>query len=113
MSEIIGGSGRRIPHPRGWPALLDRMVSFAVEPGDRPDQTRTKRLFTAAMWGSILTSSISVYQFYVFDAPWAAAAVCAPIFAAAIALIAMAADRRTFSAVMHVVCAGPFSPRPR
>ncbi len=106
MSDIIGGSGRRIPHPRGWPALLDRMISFAVEADDRPDQIRTKRLFTAAMWGSMLTSSVSVYQFYVFSAPWAAAAVFAPVLAAAFALIAMAADSRTFPAVMHIVCAG-------
>lgn len=106
MSDISGSGGRRIPHQRSWPALLDRMISFAVEPGDRPDQTRTKRLFTAAMWGSILTSTISVYQFYAFGAPWAAAAVGAPIVAAIVALVAMAADRSTFPAVMHVVCAG-------
>jgi adenylate cyclase len=106
MSETIGGGGRRTPHPRGWPALLDRMVSFAVEPGERPDLTRTKRLFTAAMWGSIVTSSISAYQFYAVGAPWAAAAVCAPVLAAVIALIAMASDSRAFPAVMHVVCAG-------
>lgn len=106
MSDIIGGGGRRVPYSRRWPALLVRMISFAVEPDDRPDRTRTKRLFTAAMWGSILTSTLSVYQFYAFDAPWAAAAVGAPILAAVIALVAMAADSRTFPAVMHVVCAG-------
>lgn len=87
-------------------ALLDRMISFAVEPEDRPDRIRTKRLFTAAMWGSMLTSSISVYQFLAFDAPWAAAAVSAPILAAVIALAAMAVDSRAFPAVMHIVCAG-------
>ena len=35
-SDVIGGS-RRIPRPSGWPALLERMVSFAVEPDEGPD----------------------------------------------------------------------------
>jgi guanylate cyclase len=106
MSDIIGGGGRRIPHPRRWPAMLERMISFAVEPGDRPDRTRTKRLFTAAMWASIVTSSVSVFQFYLFEAPWAAVAVSVPIVSAVVALIAMRVDKGTFPAVMHVVAAG-------
>jgi guanylate cyclase len=106
MSDIIGGSGRRTPPAVDRPAMLNRMISFAVEPGDRPDRIRTKRLFTAAMWGSIFTSSVSVYQFYIFDAPWAAAAVSTPILSAVIALIAMAVEKGTFPAVMHVVAAG-------
>lgn len=106
MSDITVNGGRWSPRRRRWPAVLDRMVSFAVEPGDRPDTTRTKRLFTAAMWASILTSSVSVFQFYLFDAPWAAVAVSIPIVSSVIALIAMRVDRGTFPAVMHVVAAG-------
>ncbi|HEX6285931.1 MAG TPA: hypothetical protein VFZ80_00465, partial [Acidimicrobiia bacterium] len=71
---------------RRWPRFLRRIVDFAVLPGDRPDLVRTKRLFTAAMWVSIGTSLLSVYQLYVADVPWAAAAVSAAIVAAVISL---------------------------
>lgn len=79
------------------------MVDFAVLPEDRPDLVRTKRLFTAAMWVSIGTSSLSVYQLYVADVPWAAVAVSTPIVAAVISLVAMRVDPSNFPGVMHLI----------
>ena len=104
MSKSSGGAGP-LDYPRRWPAVLDRLVSFPVLPGDRPDVIRTKRLFTAAMWASIVTSTVSVYQLFASDAPLAGLAVSIPILGAAIALIAMRVEPRNFPGVMHVVAA--------
>jgi len=81
------------------------MVDFVVLPDDRPDLVRTKRLFTAAMWASIVTSTLSVYQLWVAEVPWAAVAVSIPILAAVISLVAMRIDPSAFPGVMHVVAA--------
>jgi adenylate cyclase len=81
------------------------MVDFVVLPDDRPDIVRTKRLFTAAMWASIVTSTLSVYQLWVAEVPWAAVAVSVPILAAVVSLVAMRIDPSTFPGVMHVVAA--------
>lgn len=105
MSEIAdvavdhGGSRR-------WPAWAERMVSVAVVADDRPDRAQAKRIFTAAMWGSILTTSISFAQMIVIDAPWAAAAMAAPIAAAAISLFALWRRPGAFPGVMHLVSGG-------
>lgn len=99
----------RYEQTRRLPALIERVVSLPVLPGDRPDQIRTKRLFTAAIWGSLVTSAISVYQFYLFDAPWAAAAVGLPILAAGLTLVAMWLRPSTFPAVMHLIAFGSMS----
>lgn len=98
-------SGRHQPDTtaRSW---LDRVLSIAVLPTDRPDTIRTKRLFTGAMWASIITSSISVYQYYLIDAPWAMAALTLPVFTAAISLLLMWRRPSTFPGVMHLVAAG-------
>jgi adenylate cyclase len=105
MSESERGPGL-LDRPGRWPVLLERMVALAVLPGDRPDLVRTKRLFAAAMWASLVTSFVSAYQLYAFDAPWAAVAVCVPIVTATIALVAMWAQPNTYPAVMHVVALG-------
>jgi guanylate cyclase len=82
------------------------MVDIAVLPDDPPDLVTVKRLFTAAMWASLITTAISVYQLYVNDAPWAAAAVSVPIFTATVSLLAMRVTPRAYPGVMHVVAAG-------
>lgn len=82
------------------------MTDLAVLPGDRADLVKTKRLFTVAMWASLATSSISVYQLYLFEAPWAAVAVCIPIVTGVIALASMWLRPTTYPAVMHVVAFG-------
>ncbi len=105
MRSELPGEDRQAASLRGWPAFVRRMVDFAVLPEDPPDQVRTKRLFTAAMWGSIVTSTLSVYQLYVADVPWAAVAVTVPILAAIAALISMKADPSTFPGVMHLIAA--------
>lgn len=92
--------------PRRWPAWVERMTDFAVLPGDRTDLVKTKRLFAVAMWASLATSSLSVYQLYLFDAPWAAVSVCIPIVTGVIALVSMWLHPTTYPAVMHVVAFG-------
>ena len=104
MSDSPNDPGARDDRRR-WPLWIDRMVSLAVVPGDRPDRAQTKRIFTAAMWGSMLTSTVSVYQMFLFDAPWAAVALMAPILAAAIALFAIWRRPAAFPGVMHLVSA--------
>lgn len=89
-----------------WPTLLARMLDLAVLPGDRPDLVRTKRLFTATMWASLVTTAVSVYQLYAIGARWPALAVSFPFVTAVVALVAMAARPFTYPAVMHVVAAG-------
>ncbi len=104
MTEI--STRKPFNRPGGLPELANRMISLAVLPGDRPDLIRTKRLFTAAMWASIVTSVVSVYQLFVFDAPWAAAAVGIAIVAAVITLVLLWLRPTTFPAVMHIVVLG-------
>jgi adenylate cyclase len=82
------------------------MISYSVRPGDRPELIQTKRLFTAAVWVSLATSLLSVYQLWTFDARWAALAVSLPLFTAVIALTAMWVNSRSFPGVMHVVALG-------
>ena len=90
---------------RGRVPFIDRMVSIALLPDDRPEQVRAKKLFTAALWAANITSLVSVYQMVVFDAPWAAWALTLPIIGAVASLVAMWIEPRTFPAVMHVVAA--------
>ena len=105
MSEVSPGPGQLEQDSR-WPAFLERMVDIAVLPGDPPALVTVKRLFTAAMWGSLVTTTISVYQLYLNDAPWAAAAVSVPVVTAITSLLAMWLTPRAYPAVMHVVAAG-------
>lgn len=105
MSELPGRD-TAVRYPRRWPAFAGRMVDFAVLPGDPPDLVRTKRLFTAAMWASLVTSTFSVYQLYTAEVPWAAVAVSVPILTAIVSLVAMRVDPNTYPGVMHVVAAG-------
>jgi adenylate cyclase len=93
-------------YPRNWPSLLNRMVSLAVVPGDAPDTIRTKRLFTTAMWASLLTSVSSISLLIRDDAPLAAAATAIPFLTAAISLVAMWRDPSTYPGVMHLVAGG-------
>jgi len=95
---------RPTDHPRWW--LVGRMIDLAVLPEDRTDVVRTKRLFTAAIWVSIVTSGLSVYQLAVFGAPWASAAVAVPIVTAVLALLWMWRRPSTYPGVMHLVAAG-------
>lgn len=104
MSYITGGTGP-LERPRRWPGFVDRFVGFAILPGDTADLVRAKRLFTAAMWASIATSSISVYQMYSYDAPWASLALCVPIVAAGLVLLAMWWRATTYPGVMHLIAA--------
>jgi adenylate cyclase len=105
MSEVNTGPGP-IEQRSRWPAFLERIVDIAVLPGDRPDLVTLKRLFTAAMWASMITTSISVYQLILYDAPWAAASVSVPIVTAAVSLTAMWISPRTYPGVMHVAALG-------
>ena len=91
----------------GAPATREtnRFLDLAVLPDDRPEQARTKRLFTAALWASIFTSLVSVYQMFVFEAPWAAVVLTLPIAAAVISLVAIWIQPATFPAVMHLIAA--------
>lgn len=98
-------SGRHDPDTTARP-WLDRVLSIAVLPTDRPDTVRTKRLFTGALWASITTTTISVYQYYLIDAPWAMVALTLPIVTAAVALFLTWRRPSTFPAVMHLVAAG-------
>lgn len=98
-------SGRHDPDTTARP-WLDRVLSIAVLPTDRPDTVRTKRLFTGALWASITTTTISVYQYYLIDAPWAMVALTLPIITAAVALFLTWRRPSTFPAVMHLVAAG-------
>ncbi len=100
----VGARGLR--YPGNWPAVLNRMVSLAVVPGDGPDAIRTKRLFTTAMWASLVTSVSSVALLIRDDAPWAAAATAIPFLIAAISLTAMWRDPATYPGVMHLVAGG-------
>lgn len=93
-------------YPRNWPSQLNRMVSLAVVPGDAPDAIRTKRLFTTAMWASLLTSVSSISLLVRDDAPLAAAATAIPFLTAAISLVAMWRDQSTYPGVMHLVAGG-------
>lgn len=93
-------------HPRNWPSFLNRLVSLAVVPGDPPDAIRTKRLFTTAMWASLLTSISSITLLMRDDAPLAAAATGIPFLTAAISLIAMWRDPASYPGVMHLVAGG-------
>lgn len=88
-----------------WPAFVERLTDLAVLPGDRPDLIKTKRLFTVALWASLLTGTVSVFQLSNADAPWAAAAVSATILAAVISLTLMKTRPTTYPAVMHLVAA--------
>jgi adenylate cyclase len=54
----------------------------------------------------LVTTTVSVYQLYIFDARWAAVAVSIPVFTALAALIAMSITPGAYPAVMHVVAAG-------
>ncbi len=98
-------SGRHDPDTTARP-WLDRVLSIAVLPTDRPDTVRTKRLFTGALWASITTTTISVYQYYLIDAPWAMVALTLPIITATVALFLTWRRPSTFPAVMHLVAAG-------
>ena len=93
-------------YPRNWPLLLNRLVSLAVVPGDPPDAIRTKRLFTTAMWASLLTSISSITLLIRDDAPLAAAATAIPFLTAAISLVSMWHNPGTYPGVMHLVAAG-------
>jgi hypothetical protein len=93
-------------YPGNWPSLLNRMVSLAVVPGDAPDTIRTKRLFTTAMWASLLTAVSSISLLLRDDAPLAAAATAIPLLTAAISLVAMWRDPSTYPGVMHLVAGG-------
>lgn len=93
-------------YPRKWPSALNRLVSLAVVPGDAPDTIRTKRLFTTAMWASLLTSVSSISLLVRDDAPLAAAASALPFLTAAISLVAMWRDPGTYPGVMHLVAGG-------
>lgn len=86
--------------------LFDRLISIAALPGDRPEVVRIKRIFTAALWASIVTSLVSLYQMLAIEAPWAAWAMVIPIISAIISLAAMWFRPSTFPAVMHIIAAG-------
>lgn len=81
-------------------------MSLAVVPGDTPDTIRTKRLFTTAMWASLVTSAGSILLMVQNDAPWAALTVSIPLVTAALSLVAMWREPSTYPAVMHLVAAG-------
>ncbi len=89
-----------------WPLALRRLVDIAVLPDDRPDVVATKRLFTAALWLSLVTSAFSIYQFYALDAPVAAAVVGIPVLPTIISLVAMRMRPTTYPGVMHLVALG-------
>lgn len=82
------------------------MMSIAVVTGDRPNTIRTKRLFTTAMWASVITSIGSVVLLSQNDAPWAAAATAIPLITAIVSLIAMWVTPSAYPGVMHLVVGG-------
>jgi adenylate cyclase len=93
-------------HPRRWPFFLDRIVSFAVVPGDSADTIRTKRIFTAALWAALPASISSSWVLLGYEARWAALAVTVPFVTAAISLIAMRVNPSAYPGIMHLVAAG-------
>jgi adenylate cyclase len=95
--QVAGERFRRLP------SLVDRLVSFAVIPGDRPDLVRIKRLFTAALWVSLATSSATAYQLNASGARWAAVALCLPLSASVTTLALMGVRPATYPSVMHLV----------
>lgn len=97
---------RALRYPKHWPALIDQLVTVAVVPGDRPDTIRTKRLFTTAMWASVITSIVSILLLNQNDAPWAAAATAIPMLTAVISLVAMWITPSSYPGVMHLVVGG-------
>lgn len=92
--------------PARWPAFLRRLVDIAVLPEDRADLVNIKRLFTGALWVSLVTSAISIYQLAALGSPAGALVVSLPACAGIAALVAMWWRPSTYPGVMHLIAAG-------
>ena len=102
--ELDAGQEQLHRKPRDLPRLIDRLVSIAVTEDDSEDLARTKRLLAGALWVSLVTTGISVYQMaVVFDAPTAAALISASGFAAITALFLAWRWPTSYPGVMHLI----------
>jgi guanylate cyclase len=80
------------------------LASIAVTEADSEDTARTKRLLTGALWVSVVTTAISVYQMVVvLDAPIAGLTISFAWVGSAVALLAMWRWPSTYPGVMHLV----------
>ncbi|HEY6628426.1 MAG TPA: adenylate/guanylate cyclase domain-containing protein, partial [Acidimicrobiia bacterium] len=102
-SEMDPGVGSVRRPARRLPLLIDRAVSIAVVPADSLETVRTKRLLTGALWVSVLSLAISVYQLLSFEAPVAATLNAFSLVISLATLFAMWLWPRTYPGVMHLI----------
>lgn len=90
---------------RQFPAWIDKALDIAVVPGDEADTTRTKRLLAGALWIALLTSTVSVLQFFAadLDAAGYVLATVPPVLSAA--LFALWQWPSVYPNVMHYLAA--------
>ena len=80
------------------------MVSIAVVNTDTEDIARTKRLLAGALWLSMVTTAISVYQMVVIlEAPTAGMTIACSWLGSGIALFAMWKWPASYPGVMHFI----------
>lgn len=87
---------------RRLPAFVDRAVSIAVVDGDNAETQRSKRLVTGVLWATLFTGSASAYQFWIDDAPLAAATIAAILATSCITLLAMWARPAVYPGILHL-----------
>ena len=86
------------------PRWIDRMVSIAVVNTDTEDIARTKRLLAGALWLSMVTTAISVYQMVVIlEAPTAGMTIACSWLGSGIALFAMWKWPASYPGEMHFI----------
>jgi guanylate cyclase len=89
---------------RRLPAAIERVLSFAVVPGDTTDDARTKKLFTGIMWITLPATAFSTFQMVViFEAPYAGSALGSLVLVIVGVLFALWLRPSTYPAVMHVI----------
>lgn len=107
MGERDLATQPNVPRYRRWqlPLLVDRALSFAIVEGDSEETRRTKRLLTGALWVSLLTSGVSLYQLAVLDQPLTVLSLGASFLTTVGSLLAMWIRPSTYPGVMHYIAA--------
>ena len=72
--DRITGGPARFRRMRDLPRVVERAISYADVPGENPEIRRTKHLFIAVLWISLVTTFVSLAQLAAQDAPVAALA---------------------------------------
>lgn len=95
---LIGAASRR-----RLPTLVERALSFADSDLDTRETRRTRRLFVAVLWISLVTSSLTLVQLAMQDAFLAALCLATLMLTTIVVLVAMGIRPDSYPEVMHVV----------